>query len=331
MLRSNRGMDVAQIIIKEPEVSDAQQYARRIRLLACIYFTLFFVSIAGCILLAWRVRLYVTLAQRSNVETLTLAFLFVLFIYFASLSYKGTLGAIRIAYHALRGWRLNPVAQERRKAAVLPQPTESSTRTAAVNLLLEREDHPYEAFEICVADEAGSMGRIRIDGARIEHREARSGSSNDLFAFFVEQVRQLVGTQSGAAVNFDVVQWKDLDEEAAESFLSQASFALHLAQHLGAKELWPKLTLSPANCAELERRLRSICPALRNEAMLPTWEYSGEHKLPIIPEPLGFLSLSRNAKRVDPLASMSAALVIVLIAFGLLLLIVIRPPWVPGA
>jgi hypothetical protein len=68
-------------------------------------------------------------------------------------------------------------------------------------------------------------------------------------------------------------------------------FATHLEQHLGAAELWPKHILTQADCAELERRLSALCPALRNDAFLPHWEYQGEHKIPLIPEPLGLISL----------------------------------------
>ena len=323
-------MDLAKVIIKEPEVRDAQHYTHRLRSLCGLYLGLFLLCVAGFVVLLWHGRLYVTFTQRSNVETLTLAFFLVFFGYLAMLSRRGALGALRIGYHGLRGLRLNPVAHEQRKAAALPPPQKGLPAAVAVNLLVGREDRPHEAFEIPIADQAGSMGRLRIDGARVEHLEARANESNNLFAYFAEQLRQVVEQRTGAPVNFDIVEWRSLDEETTESYLSQASFALHLARHLGAEELWPSLTLTAADCLEMERRLAAICPALRYESMLPDWEYAGEHKLPIIPEPLGLLSLSRTARRVDPLASMCAAAVIVLIAFALLVLIIIHPPWVPG-
>jgi hypothetical protein len=80
----------------------------------------------------------------------------------------------------------------------------------------------------------------------------------------------------------------------------------------------------------LEDDLRALCPALRNEAFLPDWEYEGEHKLPIIPEPLGIISLSRTERRVDPLSSLSATLVVVLLVVALICFFLLRPPWVPG-
>ena len=101
--------------------------------------------------------------------------------------------------------------------------------------------------------------------------------------------------------------------------------------HLRAPELWPKVALSDADCAELERRLTAVCPALRNEAFLPHWDYAGEHKLPLIPEPLGLVSLSRTERRVDPEASMGCAVLVVLGAVAVLALFVKFPPWVPGS
>jgi hypothetical protein len=90
------------------------------------------------------------------------------------------------------------------------------------------------------------------------------------------------------------------------------------------------MALSPQHCAELETRLGEVCGAVREEAFLPQLEYEGEHKIPIIPEPLGILSLGRSERRVDPIASMGSALAVVALVVGLLVLFIVRPPWVPG-
>ena len=63
---------------------------------------------------------------------------------------------------------------------------------------------------------------------------------------------------------------------------------------------------------------------------MPDWEYAGEHKLPIIPEPLGLVSLSRSERRVDPVASMGCAVVVVLGTVLILAAFILFPPWVPG-
>jgi hypothetical protein len=91
------------------------------------------------------------------------------------------------------------------------------------------------------------------------------------------------------------------------------------------------VTLTDADCHVLEARLSEICPGLRSEAMLPQWEYSGDHKLPLIPEPLGLFSLGVGEKRVDPIASMGAATLIVGATVLGFAFVIVLPPWVPGA
>jgi len=76
--------------------------------------------------------------------------------------------------------------------------------------------------------------------------------------------------------------------------------------------------------------MAAICRAAREEAFLPQLEYEGEHKIPIIPEPLGILSLARRERRVDALSSMGTALVIVAVTVALIAWFIMRPPWVPG-
>jgi hypothetical protein len=291
---------------------------------------MFVTCIAGCVLLVWQAKLFVTLSQRSNVETLTNAFFMLFFAYLAGISWRGAWGACKILYFVIIGLRLDFLEHERRKAAALQPPRQQAAR-AAVNFLIERVDQPGDAFELQVADQAGDLGRIKVEGVRIEHLQSRSDGSCELIAYFVEQVRQILGDRCADVRRLDVVEWGALDDEATEKFVVQADFARRLARHLGADELWPKVTLTPADCGELIARLRQICPALRYEGMLPAWEYSGEHKLPIIPEPLGIISLGRSESRVDALASMGAALAVVLIAFIAYVVIVIHPPWVPGA
>jgi hypothetical protein len=108
-------------------------------------------------------------------------------------------------------------------------------------------------------------------------------------------------------------------------------FARNVGQHLGLDESWPRVVLSRAQCAEIERQLSAICHALRNEGFLPDWEYSANHKLPLIPEPLGLLSLDRSEKRVDPLSSMGTAAAIVVAGAAIFAFVVLAPPWVPGS
>ncbi|MBF6589647.1 MAG: hypothetical protein IVW57_03830 [Ktedonobacterales bacterium] len=327
--------------IREPEVQSARQYTQRIHRLAAAYTGLFFLSLVGIALLIWQAQLYVTLSQRSNVETLTLAFFLLFFAYLAALSLGGTIGAARIAWYALLA-RLGPdrAAVEQRKLRALRLATSADTpAAAALNRVLDLETQPRCAFTLPVEDAVGSMGQILVDGAEITHRQTVKGGSSAVLAYFAAQVNAILAARGAlgdgalgddALADVQIVEWRNIDDEETEEYLSMVRFARNLERHLGTEALWPTYTLTTEECAELTARLRAICPALRNEAFLPHWEYQGEHKIPLIPEPLGLISLSRTEKRVDPLASMGCAMAVVAVVVAILVLLIIWPPWVPG-
>jgi hypothetical protein len=135
----------------------------------------------------------------------------------------------------------------------------------------------------------------------------------------------------GEPATLEIVSWKSIDDEAAEQYLGLVRFARNLERHLGADELWPKVRLTDRDCDELERRLRALCPIIRDEAFLPDWEFSAEHKIPIIPEPLGLVTLSRTEQRADPLATMGCAVMVVVVLVTIIGLMIVFPPWVPGS
>ncbi|MBI4499171.1 MAG: hypothetical protein HY689_14875 [Chloroflexi bacterium] len=317
-----------QTVIREPATASPQEYAQRVGRLAVAYVALFGISLTGIGLLVWEAQLFVTLAQRSNVETLALAFVLVFFAYFAVLSVRGAAGAARIAYFAALARVRTPEEVEQRKAQALGPPTPLSL-SAALNVVLEKEGLPYRPFILPVTDGVGSMGVIEVDGAEIKHIGALKSGSNSLLAFFVQQVIVVLRERSIQA-DLDIIHWRQIDDEGTLQYLALVQFARNLERQSGAATLWPKLVLTEADCAELERRLSVLCPALRNEAFLPDWEYAGEHKLPLIPEPLGLVSLSRTEKRVDPVASMGCAVLAVAFLLILLGIFAFFPPWVPG-
>ena len=322
--------NIAQTVVREPESDTPDQYAERVHRLAISYTALFLTSLIGIGLLIRKAQLFVALTQRSNVETLTLAFFLIFFGYIAVISAGGATGAVRIAFYALLArFGKNPAEVERRKSAALGRP-QGTPPTAALNVILEQESRPGEPFELSVADGAGSMGRLAVNGAEVKHLEARRDGSNSLIAFFVHQVSHILG-ERGAEVELDVVHWKLIDDESTLQYLGIVQFARNLQRQLGTTELWPKVTLTDADCKELERRLSAVCPALRDEAFLPQWEYQAEHKLPLIPEPLGLVSLSRTERRVDPIASMGCAVLVVAVVVLVLGLFIVFPPWVPGS
>jgi hypothetical protein len=298
-----------------------------VRRLALLYPVLTLGALLGEVLLGWRGKHLVTLTQRSNVETLTLAFFAVFFAYVAVLGGRGVPGAFQV----FRFWLLARVrgaeAAEHAKWTALG-PGRGEGPMVALNVVLERAGAPGERFVIPVRDAAGEMSRIVVDGACVRNEPLRRDGSNNLLAYFARQVDEIAGKPRGRTV--DVVEWGSLDDEAALQFVSLAEFGRNLGAALGKPHLWPRVVLDDRAVAELEQRLSAVCPALRNEGFLPDWEYQAEHKLPIVPEPLGLASLGRSERRADPLPALVALTTIVLVAVVILAVVIFRPPWVPG-
>src|SRR6266481_386862 len=255
-------------VVTEPGADTPEGFARRVRVLAVIYLVLFCACCAGEVVLAVHGKLFVTLAQRSNVETLIIAFLMVFYGYFAALSAPGAWGALRTALFAIRRRFSKDVGAERqRQFQSLGKIGDGPW--AVLSKVVERTDGQPLRFEL--RDDLLSHGVVVVEGARVSQFEALSAGSADLLAYFVRQINDVTGQELG------IVGWGLLDE-----------------------------------------------------AMLPDWEYEAEHKLPVIPEPLGLVSLSRSAERADPVFTMGFTTLIVLITLGILVLFVVDTPWVPG-
>ncbi len=321
--------DISQTVIREPGAESAEQYSERVHRLALAYFVLFVGSVVGIGLIIRYAQHFVTLAQRSNVETLTLAFAFVFFAYVGVLSARGALGAVRIAGYSLRVRLGGDRDSVDRQIVNALGPCKDNPVSGALNMVVEREDRAGEPFQLPIADQVGSIGVIDIRGAEIRFTRNIRGRSNSLLAYFIHQISSVLRDR-GVQADMDVVQWRQIDDEATLEYLALVRFAQNLEQQLGASELWPKVVLTDEDCAELERRLSAVCHALRYEGFLPDWEYAAEHKVPLIPEPLGLVSLVREERRADPAASMGCAVLIVLAAVAVLMLFVVFPPWVPG-
>jgi hypothetical protein len=317
-----------QTFVREPGAESAEEYEGRVRRLAQAYVGLFVGSLIGIGLLVWRGQYFVALSQRSNVETLTLAFFLVFFGYIGVISVGGARGGLMILRYDLARRRAKDKLDIERRIMRHLGPPRGGAPIVALNRLLLRESKISDPFDVEIADEAGSMGSIHVDGAELSHVSTVRGGSNSLLAYFVHQVNNVLGLDPPRGA--EVVQWQKIDDESAVQYLSLVHFARMLERKLDAEELWPKLVLSDQHVDELTRRLSAICPALRMEGFLPDWEYAGEHKLPIIPEPLGLISLSRTERRVDPLASMGCAVLVVLGTVLILAAFIVFPPWVPG-
>jgi len=317
---------LTELAIREPGVGTPEHYRKRVRWLAIVYAVLLLECIAGEVILLARARYFVILTQRTNVETLTLAFFGVFFLYVGAIGVRALPGVLRVARFALM--RRPYVEVERAKTRALGAPR-GEPPVCAMSHVVEREGHRARSVHLAVADDAGSLGVVEIDGARITHHpECGEGSSN-LLGFTVYQMAKILRRRGLAEPQ--IIEWKKVDDEETEAFLAHVEFARRLADRLGGDPLWPTVELSEDDCHELEEKLALVAPAVREESFLPRWEYRGEHKLPIIPEPLGLISLGRAERRVDPLASMTAIAAIVLVVLALMIFLVARPPWMPGS
>ena len=302
------------MVLEEPGVEDAAHYARRVRWLAFAHFALFAFSIGGFALLIWKSRFFVTLAQRSNVETLTITFFLLLFAYFSALTSPGAVGALRI---------LATAGNQKKKQTKLEKRERTPGGAAAFDKAIEIDGKPGEPFNIELRDEIGPLGRIRFHGVKIEILDTYRDGSSSMLGYVEHLIQKITG------YDITIVHWKSTSEEELNAMMSASQAMLAIGRKLEI-DTWPTIKITEEQRQRLEAELRELCPALRNEAFLPDWEFEGEHKLPIIPEPLGIISLSRTEKRVDPLSAMVAALVVVALVVGLIVFFIVRPPWIPG-
>jgi hypothetical protein len=306
--------DIARIVLMEPGISDPAHYGRRVRWLAAVHFLLFVVALVGFALLVWRATFFITLAQRTNVETLTITFFLLFFAYFAVVTAPGAYGALRIASKG---------GNERRKQSAIEKRPRVAGASAAFDRAIELAGKPGEPFNLELRDGAGSLGRVHVSGVKAQHVDAFRGGSNTLLGYVERHLSKVSGQR------ISVVQWGATAEEEVLQLVAISDALRAIGKKLEI-ETWPTVVLTEEQRQALEDELGKLCPALRNEAMLPDWEFEGEHKLPIIPEPLGIISLSRTEKRVDPLSAMTAVLTIVAIVVALITFFIVRPPWMPG-
>ncbi|GIW09912.1 MAG: hypothetical protein K6U89_05830 [Chloroflexi bacterium] len=312
-------------VVREPAVETVQQFASRPWRLAAAYAVLMLASLAGIVLLVWKGQFFVTLSQRTNVETLTIAFLLVFFGYLAVISMPGLWGALRLARFGLQARFGDRAAAEQAKDAALA-PLRGQPPSVVLDVMVVGEGGPLR-FEL--ADEYGSLGVIAVDGATVTHQHTRGEGSYSVLAFLVHQINRCLRQREERPV--EIIGWGSTDDDLVAFLVSFTTFARNLEERLGGGPLWPRVVLTAAEEQRIQAALRAVVPALRNEALLPHWEYAAEHKLPLIPEPLGLVSLSRSERRADPVATMGCAVVVVLVILAIVVLLIVVPPWVPGA
>jgi hypothetical protein len=316
--------------VREQSTSTVRQYELRVYRLAAIYFGILITATIAIVLIVVWGKFFITLSQRTNVETLTLAVILLLFGYLAVISAPGAWGACKIVvYNGPRWFGRDSGAIEIRKQKSL-KPDRGDPDTAYLNcLVLRRAGEPGETISISLKDAAGSLGAIRIAGAKMSHEGGPRHSSNSLLAFFEQRIQQLVRRRDPAA-RVQIVRWATIDDERALEYASFVAFAQNVQKQLGGSAGWPSVELTDEDIQTLASEAVALCPALRNEAHLPDVEYEAEHRLPIIPEPLAFISLSRREQRADPAASMGCAFIVTTLILILVSIFILFPPWIPS-
>ena len=67
---------------------------------------------------------------------------------------------------------------------------------------------------------------------------------------------------------------------------------------------------------KIGKAIRELVPTLRNESLLPDVEYEVEWSVPVLPEPLSFMRLTRRENRADPVVTMGCAMIVTLGVLG---------------
>ena len=335
-----------------------RQYRRRVYLMAAVYVLLNVTALASIVLIVWQYRLFVTLSQRSNVETLTLAIILLLFAYLVFTTFGGFIGALKLVFYNLplggggndaqaetgparkkqrgeeqTGAEEEPLppgrrrVEERKHRAL--KPAKGRDTKAYFNVAFEAEESPDQPIRLAIEDAAGKLGDLVLDGAEMKIEAEKKGINNTLFEYVLNQIQDRV-RQRAPELELEIVAWSSVDDEAAAIYRSQVQAFRTLAGQLEKGPIWPTEQLSAADIAFVQQRLRAIVPYLRDECFLPDVEYQAEYSIPIIPEPLGFIALRRTEQRADPVATMGCASLVTLGVLALLVIFLIFPPWLPS-
>jgi hypothetical protein len=306
----------------EAPAFDPPTLRRRTNWLIAIHLVLATAAIAVLVLVAWRIRILITLAQRSNVETLVIAFVVIFLAYVLITTAPATLGSMRIlAYRALGTERAQRALQ--RKVRSDRKETKRSHMNMAVRGPGGRD------VGIPIQDRFGKICDLELHLTEVVFRDAPEELTHSVLQLVVQTLAE-VGTVEGTDHEPKVVYWDSIDESASEAYAAQVAAFSHLERALGKEPLWPQVRIDKAGIERLEEMLKEAAPTIRENLLLPDIEYSAEFTIPIIPEPFAFMQLSRRMEHADAVASMGCATLVALAILAVIAWIVVNPPWVPG-
>jgi hypothetical protein len=306
----------------EAPAHDPPTLRRRTNWLIAIHLLLATAAIAVLALVAWRIRILITLAQRSNVETLVIAFVVIFLAYVLITTAPATIGAVRIlGYRALGRERAQRALQ--RKVRSDRKETKRSHMNMAVRGPGGRD------VEIPIQDRFGKICDVRLHLTEVVFQDAPEELTHSVLQLVVQTLGE-VGSVEGSDHEPKVVYWDSIDESASEAYASQVAAFSHLERALGKEPLWPQIRVDKEGIERLEEMLKEAAPTIRENLLLPDIEYSAEFTIPIVPEPFAFMQLSRRMEHADAVASMGCATLVALTILAVIAWIIVNPPWVPG-
>lgn len=321
-------MSLLAAAVRHLAADTSRGYARRVHVLALCYLVLDLACLASIGLVIARGRLLVTLAQRSNVETLTLLVVLVLAFQYLLTTATGAVGALRIAWLATpRRRRESVLDRERRKHAALRD--EAQVKTVHLDKRVALEGAPGR-ITWRLGDDAGTLGELTIDGTEMRFRGQKTGLSNSFFEYVTNQIERITVRRDPDAT-LHVAFWDSIDDDQASAFAALVGAVANLSTAIGrAESVWPAVTLTRLEERELAERIAEVIPAVRSECLLPDVEYQAEYRVPVLPEPLGLVQLSRQDNRADPVGTMGCAALVMVVVLAVLAAFVAWPPWVPS-
>jgi len=308
--------------VMESPVQDVGDLRRRTTILAVIHVVLATACLALLALLVLRIKLLVTLAQRSNVETLLLLFFAAFVTVLLITTGASTLGAI-----TLLGLRVLPADRRQRwiqAHAVAPHREERTL--ALLNLWVSGPD---DVLELSLEDGFGRLGHLRVQGVELQLENAPDSIAGPVFELATAVLSE-VAKRGAHGSPLGIVLWANVDRSEAEVYRSQAHAFGRLAQALEKGPLWPTAVVDDDGMARLRAVFDEATPHLREAALMRDVDYAAEFSIPLVPEPLAFVQIHRSESRADPVASLGCATLMVLAALIAVVWVVLFPPWVPS-
>ena len=308
--------------LMESPATDPASLRRRTNWLIAIHLVLATAAITVLMLIVWRVRILITLAQRSNVETLVIAFVAIFLAYLLITTAQATIGALRIlGYRAMGADRAQPALQRKARS------DRKDTKRSHMNVVVRGPSD--QDVVVPIQDRYGKLCTLRLHLTEVVFEDAPQELTHSVLQLVVQTLGE-IGTLEGTDHEPKVIYWDSLDEEQAEAYASQVGAFDRLEKALGKDSLWPAVRINEHDVEQIRQMLEEAAPSLRENLLLPDIEYTAEFTVPVIPEPFAFMQLSRKMSHADAVASMGCATLVVLVFLATVSWVLINPPWVPG-